>query len=81
MKLLNGIINTLTYIGAISFIMSSMLVGCLGVKMVIELLPTYFPDMKTPELLEWILWGGLLFVIFSVQQFTYRFWKNYLKLK
>ena len=81
MKLINGIVNTLTYIGANAFIMSVMLVGTLGVKMVIELLPTYLTEMKTPNLFEWILWGGLLFVIFSIQQFTYGFWKNYLKLK
>jgi hypothetical protein len=80
MNLLNKLINVLTYIGAICFVMSIMLVGTLGVKMVIELLPTYFPDMKSPKTLEYMLWGGLIFIIFLNQQFTYRGWKKYLKL-
>ena len=81
MKLINGLMNTLTYIGTICFVMSIMLVGALGVKMVIEILPTYFPDMKDPKFLEFILWGGYVFLIFLNQPVSYKLWKTHLKIE
>jgi uncharacterized BrkB/YihY/UPF0761 family membrane protein len=81
MKLINRLINFLTYTGAICFLMSIMIVGELGVKMVLSKIPVYFPTHKHDEITEWLLWGGFMFVLLMSQQVLYKVWKNHIKIE
>jgi hypothetical protein len=80
MKTIYRFVNLITYTGAICFLMSILIIGACGVKMLLIKIPIYFPHSKFENLTEWILWGGFMFMVFLSQQIIYKVWKEYLKL-
>lgn len=74
------LMNTFTYVALVCFNISVMIVAYVVMK---ETLARFllFKEQKHPELIDWILWGGFIFVIFVTQQITYPLYKKHIHLK
>jgi hypothetical protein len=78
LKLIHRLVNLITYIGAICFFCSMYIIIELGIKIIIKLVPQYFPNAKHLDWTEWMLWGSGLFIIILIQQVIYPIYKKYL---
>ena len=68
--------NILTYILLICFMTSAIFVGF----KLHEVIMNSMEGLKTPMLVEYVLWGGYIFTIFTLQQVAYPLYKKYIYL-
>ena len=75
------IMNTLTYIGLICFNMSILITAYVGQKVVFTKIVDMLPNILYPQIIDYVLWCGFIFVVIICQNISYPLYKKYVHIK
>lgn len=83
MKYFDRLINLFTYLLTICFVLTIQIGAFLGCKVILTLLPTYFPEMSTNSntFTTIIVWGGVIFAMLIVTRIGHPLYKKYIYIK